>query len=90
MAIFYDNLCAEDVDTLNRLTNLLHDLRDSHAALLARHGAGDEDTLLAMIRAGAAGEHPAYEDYLGARTIAALRETIRADLKDYLLTIRLP
>ena len=70
--------------------NLLHDLRDSRTALLARHGAGDEDALLAKIRAGEAGEHPAYEDYLGARTIATLRESIRADLKDYMLNIRLP
>jgi len=88
--MFYDNLSAEDVDTLNRLTQLLHELRDSCTALLARHGAEDEEALLAMIRAGEAGEHPAYEDYLGARSIAMLRETIRADLKDYMLRIHLP
>lgn len=88
--MFYNNLSPEDVDTLNRLASLLHELRESRTALLARHGVGDEDALLAKIRAGEAGEHPAYEDYLGARTIAALREAIRADLKEFMPRIRLP
>ena len=90
MAMFYDNLSAEDVDTLDRLARLLLELRDSRTELLARHAVEDEDALLAKIRAGEIDEHPAYEDYLGVRTVATLREAIRADLRDYMLRIRLP
>jgi len=90
MAMFFENLAADDIDTIDKLTRLLHELRDGRKALLTRHGADDEDTLLAMIRSGKVDEHPAYEDYLGARSITSLRESIRADLKDYMLKIRLP
>lgn len=90
MAAFYDNLSPEDVDTLDRLSRLLIELRESRNALLARHGVEDEEALLAKIHAGELDEHPAYEDYLGARTITALREAIRTDLKEYMLRIRLP
>ena len=87
MAAFYDNLPADDAATLDRLARLLLDLRDSRGTLLARHGAEDEDELLDKIRTGGIAEHPAYEDYLGARTIATLREAIRADLKDCMLRV---
>ena len=90
MATFYGNLAPADVENLDRLSRLLLDLRESHRALLARYGATDEETLFAKIRAGEVAEHPAYEDYLGAKAIDAMREAIRADLKDYLLHIRLP
>jgi hypothetical protein len=90
MAGFYDGLTPQDVETLDRLARLLLDLRESRQRLLARHRADDEDALLARIRAGEVAEHPAYEDYLGARAINAAREAIRADLRDCLLHIRLP
>lgn len=90
MAGFYENLSPEDVARLDGLARLLLELRESRATLLARHGVDDEAALIERIRAGAIAEHPAYEDYLGARAIAGTREAIRAELKDYLLRIRLP
>jgi len=87
MPAFYDNLSAEDVETLDRLARLLLELRESRRQLLARHGAEDEAELLERIRRGEVPEHPAYEDYLGARLIADTREAIRAELKDYLLQL---
>lgn len=90
MDAFYERLSGADVETLDRLARLLLELRDSRAHLLARHGADDEQELLERIIAGTLPEHPAYEDYLGARSIGTLREAIRADLKTYLQGIRLP
>ncbi len=84
----FENLAPEDVDTLNRLALLLWELRDSRAALLARHGAESEEHLLARIQAGEIPEHPGYEDYLGVRTISANGETIRAELRDFLPRVR--
>lgn len=90
MQAFYDRLSPDDVDTLDRLARLLLELRDSHAALLARHNVDNEAELLERIRSGALAEHPAYEDYLGACIIHQTREAIRADLKTTMLGIRLP
>ncbi len=90
MAGFYGNLSPEDAATLDRLAVLLIELRESRATLLARHGAKDEAGLLAKIHAGEVPEHPAYEDYLGARIISDTREAIRVNLKDFMLTIGLP
>lgn len=90
MGNFYENLSPEDVARVDGLARLLLELRESRILLLARHGAEDEATLLERIRRGEVPEHPAYEDYLGARSITATREAIRAELRDYLLHIRLP
>lgn len=90
MDAFYDKLSGSDVETLDRLARLLLELRDSRALLLKRHGVDDEQALLDGIARGALPEHPAYEDYLGARSIDALREAIRTDLKTYMQGIRLP
>lgn len=90
MTGFYDRLSPEDVTTLDRLAQLLIELRESRAALLARHGADSDAALLEKIRRGAIAEHPAYEDYLGARVVDAAREAIRADLREYLLRIGEP
>lgn len=87
---FYENLSTEDVARLDALARLLLELRESRRLLLARHGVDEETTLLERIRAREVPEHPAYEDYLGVRTIAAMRESIRAELRDHLLRIRLP
>lgn len=87
MAGFYDKLAPEDVETLDRLSRLLIELRESRLQLLARHGAEDEAQLFERIRGGEIAEHPAYEDYLGARLITATREMIRAELKDYMLKL---
>lgn len=87
---FYEYLSAEDVARLDALARLLLELRESRRLLLARHGVDEETKLLERIRACEIPEHPAYEDYLGVRAIAAMRESIRAELRDHLLRIRLP
>lgn len=88
MADFYRDLSTDDVMTLDRLSRLLLELRESRRELLARHGAEDEPALLERIRTGATPEHPAYEDYLGASTIAATCEEIRGELKQFMLDLR--
>lgn len=90
MTGFYDHLSPEDVTTLDRLAQLLIELRESRAALLARHGVDSAELLLEKIRRGELPEHPAYEDYLGAKIVYATREAIRADLRQYLLRIGAP
>lgn len=90
MAGFYDHLSPADVTTLDGLARLLIELRESRAALLARHGVDSEAALLEKIRRGEIAEHPAYEDYLGAKIVDATREAIRADLREYLLRIDEP
>lgn len=87
MAGFYDKLAAEDVAVLDRLSRLLIELRESRLSLLQRHGCGDEDELMARIKSGALPEHPAYEDYLGAKIIADTRAALRRELRNYLLEI---
>ena len=84
---FYENLSPEDITTLDRLARLLIELRESHQSLLARHDVDTEEALLEKIRNGGTAEHPAYEDYLGARVILETREAIRADLRQCMLEI---
>ncbi len=88
MRSFYEDLSSEDVETLDALSRLLVELRESRLALLARHQVDDEEALLDKIKRGEAPEHPTYEDYLGAKAITVTRETIRAELRDYMLQIR--
>lgn len=90
MAAFYEHLAAEDVATLDALARLLNDLRDGYRQLLAPYAVDDEQALLARIQSRELPEHPAYEVYLGARLIAQTRETLRAELKGYLLNIGSP
>ena len=88
MPNFYDNLTAEDVATLDRLSMLLIDLRESRDKLLQRHASASIEELLEKIRARDVDEHPVYEDYLGARIIETTREEIRSSLRDYMLQIK--
>lgn len=85
---FYENLSSQDVVTLDRLARLLLELRESRQTLLDRNGVTDEQALLDRTRAGVLPEHPAYEDYLGAKAIAAATEAIRAELRDYMLQMK--
>ncbi len=87
MADFYENLHPDDVAELDRLAKLLIELRESHMTLLARHAVASEDDLYDRLRAGKIAEHPAYEDYLGARIIESTRQAVRAQLRDYMLQI---
>ncbi len=84
---FYEHLSPEDVQVLDSLSVLLIELRESRDALLEYYGVDGEDTLLEKIRSGEIGEHPAYEAYLGAKSIQTIREAIRKELKNYMLEI---
>ena len=87
MAAFYDNLTHAEIKTLDGLSRLMMELRDSRRQLLERYGTESESALLERIHAGELAEHPAYDDYLGAHIIAATHDQIRAELKNYMLEI---
>ncbi len=82
---FYENLDPEDVLILDSLSKLLIELRESRAVLLDHYGVTDEKALLEGIRGGGIEEHPAYEVYLGAKLIDSTRETVRSELRNYML-----
>lgn len=84
MADFYENISTDDVETLNRLSMLMIELRESRATLLSRYDVEDEQALLLKIESGGVAEHPAYDDYLGAVAIETTRQKIREDLKAYM------
>jgi hypothetical protein len=88
MANFYDNLSAEDIEILDKLSMLLIELKESRLELLERHKVESEPDLLTNIKSSAVDEHPSYEDYLGAKIIDHNRENIRTDLRDYMLEIK--
>lgn len=88
MANFYDNLSAEDIEVLDKLSMLLIELKEGRLELLERHKTESEPELLANIKSGTADEHSSYEDYLGAKIIHENRENIRKDLRDYMLEIK--
>jgi len=81
MHVFYEGLAPDEALALEQLAKLLYELRENRQQLLAAHGAADEAALLAAIQAGGVAEHPGYESYLSALTLAATQEAVRADLK---------
>jgi hypothetical protein len=81
---FFDNLPVSLAHQAEQLSGLIHDLREDRKAVLARHGAADEASLLAMIEAGSAPEHPAYEDYLSAQALRSAYDTAREGLQELL------
>jgi hypothetical protein len=86
MSYFFHNVPSQAVQQIDALSGLLYDLREDRKRILAGYGAGDEDTLLALIAAGEVGEHPAYEHYLAAKMLAHTRETLREQLRELLAT----
>ena len=58
----------------------LYRLREGRKALLNRYGVEEEPQLLAKIRAGEVGEHPAYDHYLGALIMEQGRMQLREEL----------
>lgn len=86
MSEFFHNVPSEAVQQIDALSLLLYDLREDRKGLLAQYGAADEEKLLALIVAGEVGEHPAYEHYLAAKSLAHTRETIREQLRELLAT----
>jgi hypothetical protein len=83
---FFYNVPSEAVQQIDALSRLLYDLREDRKLILAQYRASDEDTLLALIAAGEVGEHPAYDHYLAAKTLAHTREALREQLRELLAT----
>ncbi|TDR81532.1 hypothetical protein [Paludibacterium purpuratum] len=87
MARFFDRIpyeAAVDVETMSRL---VYELRENRKQLLLPYQVDDPAQLLDKIRQGEVAEHPAYEHYLGAVSLEASREALRAQLRDTLLEI---
>ncbi|CAM2197107.1 conserved protein of unknown function [Paraburkholderia kururiensis] len=86
MTQFFQNVPSEAAMQIDALSRVLYDLREDRKLILAQYGADDEENLLALIESGDVGEHPAYERYLGAKTLAHTREIIREQLRELLAT----
>ena len=84
MRDFFENLSSEDAEQAQRLSRLTYDLRVSRGTLLKQYDVADAAALLDKIRSSVVPEHPAYEHYLSAKILDEMRETIRAELKDFL------
>ncbi|TDG04882.1 hypothetical protein E1N52_27275 [Paraburkholderia guartelaensis] len=86
MTHFFQNVPSEAAQQIDALSRMLYDLREDRKLILARYRADDEKALLALIAEGRVEEHPAYEHYLGAKTLANTREVIREQLRELLAT----
>lgn len=64
----------------SQLARLTYDLREQRKSLLASCGVEHEEQLLVALRAGSAPEHPTYEQYLAACTLAQTHAQLRAEL----------
>jgi hypothetical protein len=84
MSNYYDALPLEAAEQLEQLSRLAFELREDRMRLLAGQGVNSEEALLERIRQGDVPEHPAYEQYLGARSLAAAREAVRSQLQGVL------
>ena len=78
MVNFFRDLDYETATEVEALTRLIYELRQNRKALLDSCAVDDEVQLLERIRAGAVEEHPAYEQYLAARILAATCDDARA------------
>lgn len=88
MSDFYQNLPLEFAQQIEQLSRTIFELRESRSVLLRRYGVEDETALLELIRSARLPEHPAYEHYLGARALAALRAAARGELQALLANVR--
>lgn len=77
---FFARLPPDAAQRIEALSRLSYELRENHATVLRPHGVADEDALLRDVVELRAPEHPAYEHYLGARTLRRTREAVRGDL----------
>jgi len=78
MASFFENLDYDTATELERLSQLIYELRQNHNAILQTYDAADAAALLQQIQHGAVAEHPAYEHYLAARILDDTRDMARA------------
>lgn len=88
MSGFFDNLPAEDAEQIDRMAKLTYELRENRALLLKKYGVTEEAELLQLIEHGVAEEHPAYDDYLSMRMLEQTRQLVRAEIRDYLASVR--
>jgi len=84
---FYKGMDHAQAETVEALSRLMHELRQHRQGLLQQHGVEDEAAVLAGIANGSIGEHPGYDHYLSARTLADARQLVRAELQTLLATI---
>lgn len=84
MPSFYSNVTPELAQRIDALSRLVFELRENRNGLLAGYGVSDEAQLLGKIRDGELAEHPAYEHFLSATTLAASREAARSELAELL------
>ncbi len=78
MASFFENLDYDTATELERLSQLIYELRQNHNAILQTYDAADAAALLQQIQDGVVAEHPAYEHYLAARILDDTRDMARA------------
>ncbi len=81
MNSFFDLLPLEAAEQIEQLSRLMYELRENRTRLLAPYQVEDEAELIDAICRGRVAEHPAYEHYLGARTLEATREDVRVRLQ---------
>lgn len=84
MTNFFQNVPSEAAQQIDSLSRILYDLREDRKRILSAYGVTEEDRLLAMIAEGEVGEHPAYDHYIAAKTLAQTRTTIWEQLRDVL------
>ena len=84
MHVFYENLPPNDAAEIEQLSRLMYEIRSARDTRLAELGAADPEQALARLAAGELPEHPAYEQYLSARILAALHGDVRASLAERL------
>lgn len=84
MSGFFDKLPIDLASEAEKLSALIHDLREDRKVVLARHAASDEAALLAMIASGSISEHPAYDDYLSAKALLVAYAAARESLSELL------
>lgn len=88
MQNFFDNLPYEDAEQIRQLSQLVYEFRVGRDTLLKQYQVADEAALLDKIRANEVAEHPGYEHYLSAKILAEMRETLRAELKEFLPKVK--
>lgn len=86
MRPFFQNVPSQAAQQIDALSRVLYDLREDRKRILAQYGVEQEAQLLALISTRQIDEHPAYEHYLGATTLAQTREVIREQLRELLAT----
>ncbi|HRE18655.1 MAG TPA: hypothetical protein PLW86_16570 [Rhodocyclaceae bacterium] len=87
MHVFYEGMQPDQAQTVEALSRLMHELRQHRQGLLQQHNVDDEAALLNGIRDGRITEHPGYDHYLSARTLASARSVVRAELQALLASI---